>query len=161
MNKQRIAIYPGSFDPIHSGHIDIIKAGSKLFDKVIWAVGANSAKKPMFTVEQRMEMMNLVNKFPNIEIGQFDGLLVRYAEYLEAEYIIRSLRTSNDFEFEFQMTLVNKKLAPELTTIYLPAKQGNIHLSSTLIRELILNHELIDDCVPSEIRDFIRRVKEV
>jgi len=159
MEQQKVAIYPGMFDPVHFGHLDVIGDASQIFSKVIWAVGVNPAKKPMFTLEQRLEMMKLTNKFPNVEVSSFCGLLVRFAESVGAKFIVRSLRMTMDFEYEFQMSLVNKQIAPSLTTIYLPARQEHFHMSSTAVRELILNDEIIDDYLPNGVRDFIKNIR--
>jgi len=159
MEQQKVAIYPGMFDPVHFGHIDVVKDASQIFSRVIWAVGVNPAKKPMFTTEQRLEMMELANNFPNVEVVQFSGLLVRFAELAGARFIVRSLRMAMDFEYEFQMSLVNKQIASELTTIYLPAHQKHFHLSSTAVRELIFNSESIDGYLPDNVRDFIRNIR--
>ena len=153
--EQKIAIYPGTFDPVHNGHLDVIKDASQIFSKVIWAIGVNSTKEPMFSVEQRLEMMDLANKFQNVEVVKFSGLLVNFAESVGAEFIIRSLRTIVDFEYEFQMSLINKQINPRISTIYLPASQSNLHISSTLVRELILSSELIDNYVPSKVMEYI------
>lgn len=156
MAQQKIAIYPGTFDPAHYGHIDVIRDASQIFSKVIWAVGVNPAKKPMFTTEQRLKIMKLANRFPNVEVAQFSGLLVRFAQTVEARFIVRSLRMPMDFEYEFQMSLVNKQIAPELTTIYLPARQEHFHLSSTAVRELIFNDESLDGYLPEDVYKYIR-----
>ncbi len=159
MEQQKVAIYPGMFDPIHHGHLDVVSDASHIFSKVIWAVGVNPAKKPMFTTEQRLEMMILANNFPNVEVVQFSGLLVRFAESVGAKFIVRSLRMAMDFEYEFQMSLVNKQIIPDITTIYLPARQEHFHLSSTAVRELIFNNEAIDDYLPDNVRDFIKNIR--
>ena len=159
--REKVAIYPGTFDPVHIGHLDVLEDSSKVFSKVIWAVGTNPVKKPMFSIEQRLEMMRLANSFSNVEVAQFGGLLVNFAKSIGAEFVIRSLRMATDFEYEFQMSLINRQINPNIISVYFPARQKHLHLSSTLIRELILNNELIDGCVPNEIRDFIRRAKEV
>ncbi|MBI2676648.1 MAG: pantetheine-phosphate adenylyltransferase [Candidatus Yanofskybacteria bacterium] len=159
MEQHTVAIYPGMFDPVHNGHLDVVGDASQIFSKVIWAVGINPTKKPMFTLEQRSEMMKLANKFPNVELSQFSGLLVRFAESIGAKFIVRSLRMTMDFEYEFQMSLINKQIAPSLTTIYLPARQEHFHMSSTAVRELILNNEAVDGYLPNNVRDFIKNIR--
>jgi len=152
-----VAIFPGSFDPVHYGHLDVVETASELFSKVIWAIGVNPLKKPMFSLEQRLEMMRLANKFPNVSVASFSGLLVRFAQSQEAGVIVRSLRmVAADFEYEFQMTLVNRKLVGELKTIYIPAGQEHMHMNSTIVRELILSGEDVEGYLPPEVLMFIR-----
>lgn len=159
MEQQKIAIYPGMFDPVHLGHIDVVEDASTIFSKVIWAVGVNPAKKPMFTTGQRLEMLELTNHFPNVEVVQFSGLLVRFAESVGAGFIVRSLRMAMDFEYEFQMSLVNKQIVPSITTIYLPARQEHFHMSSTAVRELIFNDEPVDGYLPNNVADLIKKFR--
>lgn len=159
MEQRKVAIYPGMFDPVHFGHIDAVRDASQIFSKVIWAVGVNLVKKPMFSTDERLKMMKLANEFPNVEVSQFSGLLVRFAESMGAKFIVRSLRMSMDFEYEFQMSLVNKQIGPNLVTIYLPARQEHFHLSSTAVRELIFNNENINGYLPDSVSDFIKKIR--
>jgi pantetheine-phosphate adenylyltransferase len=118
--KKNMAVYPGTFDPITNGHLDIIERASDLFDKVIVTIALNTNKKPLFTKQERMDMIRKVTgNFKNIEVDSFDGLLVDYAARKNASVIIRGLRAVSDFEYEFQMSLTNRKLAPNITTIFL------------------------------------------
>ena len=136
MNKIT-AVYPGTFDPITNGHLDIIERATQLFDKVIISVAFNINKKPLFTETERMDMVaKSTKKFRNIEIDVFSGLLVDYAVKKKARVIIRGLRAISDFEYEFQMSLTNRKLAPGITTIFLMPNEKYTYLNSSLIREL-------------------------
>ncbi|RJQ29089.1 pantetheine-phosphate adenylyltransferase [Candidatus Parcubacteria bacterium] len=155
---KKIAIFPGTFDPVHFGHIDVVKQATQIFDTVIWLIGENTTKKPMFSLDQRIKMLEITRKlmgFQNVEISSSNGLLARFAEKAETRFIVRSLRSSMDFEYEYQMTLVNRKIFPDLITIYIPARQDYIHISSSAVRELIRNGELISEYIPPSICDYI------
>ena len=116
----KIAIYPGTFDPITNGHIDIAERAVTLFDKVIVTIAVNSAKKPLFSIEERKEMIRqAVSHLPNVEIDAFEGLLMEYAKMRKASAVIRGLRAISDFEYELQMALMNRKLAEEVVTVFL------------------------------------------
>lgn len=134
-----IAVYPGSFDPPTEGHINIIERGLKLFDKVVVAVAVNSQKKTTFTPEERVALLKDIFKGrPGVEIDTFeDRLLVDYVRSQKARAILRGIRTVQDYEYEFQMALANKKLAPELETIFMMTDSEFSHLSSTLIKEIL------------------------
>lgn len=133
----RIAIYPGSFDPVHLGHMDLIQRGEKLVDRLVVAVLHNPDKKASFTVEERMDMLRELTKdMPKVEIDSFDGLLVDYAKKKKAQFIVRGVRAFSDFEFEFQMALMNRKLAPMLETVFLMPKEKYSAVSSKLVREI-------------------------
>ena len=135
--KNNIAVYPGTFDPITNGHLDIIDRACTLFDKVIITIALNTKKKPLFTKEERIDMIsNSVKKFSNIKIDAFDGLLVDYAVKVKANAIIRGLRALSDFEYEFQMALTNRKLAPNINTIFLMPNEKYTYLNSSLVKEL-------------------------
>ena len=132
----RIAIYPGSFDPITNGHIDIIKRGRKLFDKIIVAILCNSSKKSLFTIEERKEMLkNSLHDITNIEISSFNGLLVDYAAEKKANAILRGMRAISDFEYEFQMALMNRSLKRSIQTVFLLSGLKWIFISSSVIKE--------------------------
>ncbi len=134
----KIAIYPGSFDPITNGHLDIIKRARSLFDKVIIAVNNNPLKTFLFTAQERVEMIKeLFNVSEGIEVESFRGLLVQYAKKKGARFIIRGLRALSDFEYEFQMDLMNRKLNPGIQTIYLMTNQRYSYLSSGIIKEIV------------------------
>ncbi len=133
---QRIAIYPGSFDPVTNGHIDIVERGLKLFDKIIVAILHNPAKKSLFTVEERIEMLKTCLKNnPDIEVDAFNGLLVDYAARRKAHAILRGLRAVSDFEYEFQLALMNRRLNREIQTVFLMTGMRWIFTSSSIIKE--------------------------
>jgi len=133
---QRIAIYPGSFDPVTNGHLDIIKRGLKLFDRIIVAIMHNPAKESLFTVEERREMLEIsLKSFSNIEIDTFNGLTVDYAAEKKAHAILRGMRAVSDFEFEFQLALMNRRLNREIQTVFLMTGLRWIYTSSSIIKE--------------------------
>ena len=132
----KIAIYPGSFDPITNGHLDIIRRAAALCDRLLIAVARNSTKQGMFSVTERMELIQQVVEWPHVEVVTFDGLLVDYAKQMGAKAIIRGLRAVTDFEYEFQMALMNHRLQPQVETIFLTAREDYTYLSSKLIKEV-------------------------
>ncbi len=135
--SKKIAIYPGTFDPITLGHLDIVKRASKLFDKVLITLAINSKKQPLFSKEERMEFIaDAIKDFPNVEVKSFEGLLINYAEKVNANAIIRGLRAVSDFEFEFQLALMNRKQNDEITTVFLMPHEKYTYLNSTIIREV-------------------------
>jgi len=135
--KKRLAIYPGTFDPITLGHLDIIERAVSVFDEVVVAVGRNIGKQPLFSVEERIEMIRKTTAhLGNVRVTYFDGLIVEYAKKLEAIAMIRGLRAMSDFEFEFQMALVNRTLHPELVQVFLMPHEAYTHLNSTIVREV-------------------------
>ncbi|NOX90844.1 MAG: pantetheine-phosphate adenylyltransferase [Calditrichaeota bacterium] len=137
MSDHKIAIYPGTFDPITLGHIDIIERSSKLFDKVIVIIAINPSKKPLFNVDERMEMIfNAIKPFPNVSVEKFDGLVVDFAKRVKAKVIIRGLRAITDFEYEFQMALMNRQLADDITTVFLMPHEKFTYLNSTIIKNV-------------------------
>ncbi len=135
--SKKIAIYPGTFDPITFGHIDVINRASQLFDSVMVSVAGSSSKKTMFTIEERITMINnSVKKYKNVKVSSFNGLLVKYAKSQNASIIIRGLRAVSDFEYEFQMALTNRKIAESITTVFLMPNEKYTYLNSTLVREI-------------------------
>jgi len=157
MKKKITAIYPGTFDPVTNGHLDIIDRAAKLFDEVIVAVAVNISKTPLFTEKERMDMIiKCTGKYRNIRVEVFNGLLVHYAKEKNASVIVRGLRAVSDFEFEFQMSLTNRKLAPEVTTIYLMPNEKYTYLNSSLIRELAKFRGNISCFVPSYVEKKIK-----
>jgi pantetheine-phosphate adenylyltransferase len=131
------AIYPGSFDPITNGHLDVIERARKLFDEVTVAVAHNDEKQPLFTLQERLDLLQkTVGKIDNVQIAQFDGLLVEFAVAQKASAVIRGLRAVSDFEFEFQMALMNRKLDGSVETIFLMPKEEYTYLSSRLVKEI-------------------------
>ncbi len=133
----RTVIYPGSFDPLTNGHLDVIQRAAKLFDRVIVAVATNESKSPLFTLEERLELVSKsVREIPNVEADSFDGLLVNYVEKRSAQAIIRGLRAVSDFEFEFQLALMNRKLNERVETIFMMPKDTYTFLSSRMVKEI-------------------------
>lgn len=137
MNRNITAIYPGTFDPITNGHIDLVGRAAQIFSRVVVAVAENRQKNPAFSLEQRVEMARTVcAAFPNVEVLGFKQLLVHFAERCQAQVIVRGLRAVSDFEFEFQLASMNRKIAPELETLFLTPSEHNEFISSTLVREI-------------------------
>jgi pantetheine-phosphate adenylyltransferase len=133
----RIAIYPGSFDPVTNGHLDVIRRASHLFDKLIIAVAQNSTKQALFTAEERIDLIaEACHDLPNTEITTFNGLLVDFAERNHACALVRGLRAVTDFEYEFQMALVNHRLKPALETVFLAAREEYTYISSSILKEV-------------------------
>jgi pantetheine-phosphate adenylyltransferase len=131
------AIYPGSFDPVTNGHLDVVERAGKLFDEVIVAVAHNDEKQPLFSLEERLDLLGqTVGKIGNVRIAKFDGLLIEFARAEKANAVIRGLRAVSDFEFEFQMALMNRKLEGTVETIFLMPKEEYTYLSSRLVKEI-------------------------
>lgn len=148
----RIAVYPGSFDPITNGHLDIIERASKIFDKVVVGVLRNKNKQPKFSVEQRVDFIQRVTKhLDNVETDFFEGLLVDFAKEHSANVIIKGLRTVNDFEYEFQMALLNKTLASDCETMFMMTNSKYSYISSSMVNELAGYKGDLSDLVPAEI----------
>ncbi len=155
---QRIAIYPGSFDPVTNGHIDIAERGLKLFDKVIVAILHNPGKEALFSVEERMELLRLsLRDYPGIEIDTFDGLLVDYAASRNANAILRGMRAVSDFEYEFQLALMNRRLNRDIQTVFLMTGLRWIFTSSSIIKEAARFGGNINGMVPPEVNRRLRR----
>ena len=151
--NQRVAVYPGTFDPVHLGHVDIIRRGSRLFDRVIVGVGINPAKAPFFATEQRVELLEqVVAPYPNVTVRAFEGLAVRFAHEAGARIMLRGLRTLSDMEYEFSMSLMNLNLDPDLETIFLMAKEEYSHVSSTLLREIAAFHGDVSKFLPPPVK---------
>ena len=135
--KTSVAIYPGSFDPVTNGHLDLIERGEKMFDLVIVAVLQNVDKQPLFTVPERVEMLREVTRqWPGVEVDVFDGLLVEYARKRGAGVILRGIRAVSDYEYELQMALMNRKLEPRLETVFMLPGESYSYLSAKLVREI-------------------------
>lgn len=156
----KIAIYPGSFDPVTSGHLNIIQRASKIFDKLIVCVMVNAGKTPMFTQEERVELIRRVTgDLPNVEVDCSGELLAEYAKRKGSCVIIKGLRASSDFENEFQMALINRKINPELDTMFLTAESQYLYLSSSTVKELGRYGVDLSDFLPAEIiPDFQRKI---
>lgn len=152
------AIYPGSFDPLTSGHMDLIERASHIFDQVIVAVGVNSRKKTVFSAAQRIEMVKAsVKSLKNVKVDSFSGLLVDYARLKKIHVLLRGLRAFSDFEYEFQMALANRKLAPEIEMIFLMPKETHSYISSSTVREIVDRGGDISAFVPPAVKKFIER----
>lgn len=161
MTSKKIAIYPGTFDPITLGHLDIIKRASALFDKLVIAVATNPSKKPLFLAKERVDMIKeTVNDIKNIKIKSFNGLLVEFARKEQATIIIRGLRAVSDFEHEFQMSFVNRTLYSDIETIFLPAT-GNAHfISSSCAKEIARLDGNTESLVSKKVRSkLIEKLK--
>ncbi len=154
--SDKIAIYPGSFDPVTNGHIDIIKRSSRIFSKIIVAILKNYEKEPLFSVNERMELIkNALCKDEGIEITSFDGLLVDFAAKVNAKIIIRGLREISDFEYEFQMALMNRRLNENIETVFMMPKAEYSYLSSSLVREIATLDGNIKGLVPDNVREAL------
>ena len=152
----RIAVYPGSFDPITNGHLDIIERASRVYDKLVVGVLSNASKTPLFSAEKRVEMIRLVTKhLDNVEVDTFTGLLVDFAASKNATVIVKGLRTVADFEYEFQMALANKKLYDQAETIFLTACTENMYLSSSVVKQIAAFNGDIRHFVPDVLHDEI------
>lgn len=153
----RTAVYPGSFDPITNGHLDVIERAAKLFDRIIVAVAINEAKAPLFTMGQRIEMVKQsVAPMANVEVDTFTGLLVDYVEKRRGEAVIRGLRAVSDFEFEFQLALMNRKLNSRIETIFMMPKETYTFLSSRMVKEIARLGGDISAFVPAQVAVALR-----
>lgn len=152
----RISVCPGSFDPITNGHLDIIVRASKIFDKVIVAVSVNLNKNNTFSIEERVDLIRrCTSHLPNVEVTQVDGLLATYVNDVNACAIVKGLRAVSDFEYEFQMSLANKKLNPNAETLFFTTSAENLYLSSSLVKQLASFGGDISEFVPAQILDRI------
>jgi len=154
-----IAIYPGTFDPITNGHLDIIKRAEKIFDKIIVAVANNKVKNSMFSLQKRVEMVKVAVNSPKIEVKSFDSLLVEFAKKENAKIIIRGLRAVSDFEYELQMSYANQSLDKEIETIFLMPTLNNAFISSSIVRNILSYDGDISHLVPKEIIKMIKEMK--
>jgi pantetheine-phosphate adenylyltransferase len=154
----RRAIYPGSFDPITNGHLDVIERARKLFDEVIVAVAHNDQKQPLFTLEERLQLLQAtIGRLKNVEIAPLDGLLVDFAKARKATAVIRGLRAVSDFEFEFQMALMNRKLEATVETIFLMPKEEYTYLSSRIVKEIARLGGDVAKFVPARVAKALTR----
>ena len=154
----KTAIYPGTFDPVTNGHLDILERALKLFDNVIITIAHNSAKNPLFTEEERFELLKAVTKrFSRVEVAMFKGLLVDYVRERNAAVIIRGLRAMTDFEYEFQMALMNRKLDAQVETIFLVPNEKYTYLSSNMVREIARFHGDVSKFVPLAVKKALQK----
>lgn len=152
----RTVIYPGSFDPLTNGHLDVIHRATKIFDRVVVAVARNDSKHPLFTLQERVTMVNeAIRELPCVETDSFDGLLVNYAQSLGAQAIIRGLRAVSDFEFEFQLALMNRKLNEDVETIFMMPKDTYTFLSSRIVKEIARLGGDVSTFVPAHVREAL------
>ena len=156
------AIYPGSFDPITLGHLNIIRRAARIFDRVVVCVMVNSAKTPMFTLEERMELIErVVKRLHNVKVDTSDILLAEYAKQYEGAVLVKGLRAVSDFESEFQMALINNKMNPNLDTLFLTSSEKYTYISSSVVKEMAKYGSDLSKFVPREIlEDVIKRTKE-
>jgi pantetheine-phosphate adenylyltransferase len=156
----RLAIFPGSFDPLTNGHVDIVLRSAHLFERVLIAVLGNPEKQPLFTPAERITIIrDVFREYPNVEVDTFDGLLVDYARSHRASAIIRGLRAVSDFEYEFQMALMNRHLEPTLETVFMMPAEQYTYLSSRLIKEVFSLGGEVRGLVPSIVEDRLRDKK--
>jgi pantetheine-phosphate adenylyltransferase len=152
----KIALYPGTFDPITFGHIDVIERAREIFDQVIVTVARNTAKQPLFTDAERVAMVRaVIKRYDNVEVESFDGLLVSFAKKKKATTIVRGLRAVSDFEFEFQMALTNRKLAEGITTVFLMPHERYTYLNSSIVREIARLGGNVSQFVPPAVRKLL------
>jgi pantetheine-phosphate adenylyltransferase len=157
-----LAIYPGSFDPLTNGHVDIISRGARLFDRIVVAILLNAEKTPLFTIAERVEIARAVFKDqPNVEVDTFDGLLVDYVERRRAQVIVRGLRAVSDFEFELQMALMNQKMNPTIETVFMMPAEKYIYVSSRLIKEVFALGGRVHGLVPDMVEERLREKRGV
>jgi pantetheine-phosphate adenylyltransferase len=155
-----VAIYPGSFDPLTNGHIDIIERGARLFDRIIVAMLVNMDKSPLFTLAERVDIAREVfGSYANVEVDTFDGLLVDYAERRQVGVIVRGLRAISDFEFEMQMALMNRRLRPEVETVFMMPAEPYTYVSSRLVKEVVALGGSVKGLVPSIVERRLREKK--
>ena len=148
----RVAVYPGTFDPLTNGHVDIIRRGSALFDRIVVAILVNPAKSPLFTVEERVEMTRTVfESQPGVEVDTFQGLLVDYASRQDADVIVRGLRAISDFEYEMEMALMNRRLSPTIETLLMMPAESYTYLSSRLVKEIFALGGSVRGLVPDVV----------
>lgn len=153
------AIYPGSFDPLTYGHIDVIERSARLFDRVIVSILTNAQKAPLFSVDERTEIMREILKprFPNVEVEVFHGLLVDYAAQKKAQVIVRGIRAVTDYEYEFQMALMNRRLKPEIETVFMMPAEKYSYLSSRLVKEIAELGGSVAGLVPETVEKRLKQ----
>jgi pantetheine-phosphate adenylyltransferase len=153
-----LAVYPGSFDPLTNGHVDIITRGARIFDRIIVAILINAEKAPLFSMDERLKITREVfEEFPNVEVDTFDGLLVDYVERRGAHVIVRGLRAVSDFEFEFQMALMNRRLNGKIETVFMMPAEQYSYISSRLIKEVFSLGGGVHGLVPDTVEERLRQ----
>ena len=158
----RIAVYPGTFDPVHRGHLDVIERGSRIFDQLIVGVGINPDKAPFFEQDERVELVRqVIGRYGNVTVQKFNGLAVTFARQVGARVMLRGLRTTSDMENEFAMSMMNRTLDGEIETVFLMAEEANSHVSSTLLRQIATFGGGLDKFLPPEVRAALEeRIRE-
>ena len=155
---KRIAVYPGTFDPVTNGHLDLTDRGRKHFDRVVIAILRNAEKVPLFSIEERIDLLRTaVEGWDNVEVDSFDGLLVDYARDLGATFILRGIRAVSDFEYEMQMAMMNRKLDPRLETVFLVPSEAYSFVSSKLVREVAALGAPVGEFVPPNVVEALKR----
>ena len=159
--RERIAVFPGSFDPLTNGHVDIILRGARLFDSIVVAILRNAEKAPLFSPEERVDTVREVfREYPNVDVESFEGLLVDYAHRRKASVIVRGLRAVSDFEFELQMALMNRRLGPEMETVFMMPAEQYTYVSSRLIKEVFALGGPIAGLVPEVVELRLREKQQ-
>lgn len=157
-NGEIVGIYPGSFDPLTNGHLDLVERGSRFVDRLVVSVLRNEFKQPLFSLEERVEMLQeVLAPFPNVEIDSFDGLLVKHVIDKRARVILRGIRAISDYEYELQMALMNRRLAPEVETVFMMAGEAYSFISSRLVKEVIRLGGPVTGMVPPLVEERLRR----
>lgn len=155
--KEVVAVYPGSFDPVTNGHLDLIARGAKIFDKLIVAITRNLEKDPLFDVKERMEMLETVTfDWKNVEVDVFDGLLMDYARARSASVILRGIRAVSDYEYELQMAMMNRKIEPRIETVFMLPGEAYSYLSSRMVKEIARLGGLPKGLVPTAVEERLR-----
>jgi pantetheine-phosphate adenylyltransferase len=155
--KKVLAIYPGSFDPVTNGHLDLIERGAKIFDRLIVSVLRNFEKEPLFTLDERVEMLvEVTQPWPNVEIDVFSGLLVDYTQLRDADVILRGIRAISDYEYELQMAMMNRKLEPHVETVFMLPAEAYSYVSSRLVREIAQLGGRVSGLVPPTVEQRLR-----
>ncbi len=155
--KNVLAIYPGSFDPVTNGHLDLIERGAKIFDRLIVSILRNFDKEPLFSIDERVEMLvEVTRRWPNVEVEVFSGLLVEYARVRSANVILRGIRAISDYEYELQMAMMNRKLEPNLETVFMMPAEAYSYLSSRMVREIARLGGPVTGLVPPAVEQRLR-----